>query len=51
MIRQKHEEASAALKREAQELRIDKTDRSALSSLFTEMAMRLNHEFHISNNG
>lgn len=51
VIRQKYEEASAALEREAQELRIDKTDRSTLASLFTEMAMRLNHDFHIPGNG
>ena len=51
VIRQKYEEASAALEREAQELRIDKTDRSTLASLFTEMAMRLNQDFHIPGNG
>lgn len=51
LIRQKHEEATSGLEREAQELRVDKTDRSALASLFTEMAMRLNHDFHASNNG
>ena len=48
LIRQKHEEAASGLEREAQELRVDKTDRSALASLFTEMAMRLNHDFHAS---
>ena len=51
VIRQKYEEASTALEREAQELRIDKTDRSTLASLFTEMAMRLNQDFHIPGNG
>ena len=51
VIRQKYEEASAALEREAQELQIDKTDRSTLASLFTEMAMRLNQDFHIPGNG
>ena len=46
-IRQKYEELSAALEREAMELRTDKTDRSALAALFTEVAMRLNNEFKI----
>jgi len=46
-IRQKYEQLSAALEREAMELRTDKTDRSALAALFTEVAMRLNNEFKI----
>jgi hypothetical protein len=46
-IRQKCEELAAALTREARELRSDKADRSALSSLFTELAMRLNNEFKL----
>jgi hypothetical protein len=43
-IRKKHEEASAALDRVAQELGEDKADRAALSELFTEMAMRLTND-------
>ena len=46
-IRHKFEELSAMLEREAVELRHDKTDRSALAALFTEVAMRLNNEFRI----
>ena len=46
-IRQKAEEILATLGREAQQLRSDKTDRSALAALLTEVAMRLNNEFHI----
>ncbi len=46
-IRQKHGELLSALEREAVELRTDKTDRSALAALFTEIAMRLNNDFKI----
>jgi hypothetical protein len=46
-LRQRCEELSLALDREAQELRSDKTDRTALAALFTEVAMRLNNEFKI----
>lgn len=46
-IQQKHDQLSAALTREARELRHDKTDRAALANLFTELAMRLNHEFKL----
>ena len=46
-IRQKYSELLAALEREATELRTDKTDRSALAALFTEVAMRLNNDFKI----
>lgn len=46
-IRQKYEELTAALTREARELRSDKADRTALSNLFTELAMRLNNEFKL----
>lgn len=46
-IRHKHDDLSAALAREARELRNDKTDRAALSNLFTELAMRLNNEFKL----
>jgi len=43
-IRQKTNEMLAALEREAQELRHDKTDRATLAALFTELAIRLNHK-------
>jgi|SRR6266850_2765852 len=46
-MRQKYSELLAALDREATELRTDKTDRSALAALFTEVAMRLNNDFKI----
>ena len=46
-IRQKYEELAAALTREARELRSDKADRTALSNLFTELAMRLNNDFKL----
>jgi DNA anti-recombination protein RmuC len=46
-IRQKYEELSAIIEREAAELGNDKTDRSALAALFTEVALRLNGEFKI----
>lgn len=50
-IRQKHEEVSAALERDARELREDKAGRAALAALFTEMALRLNNEFMIPEPG
>jgi hypothetical protein len=40
-IRNRVRETAAALTREIQELRADKTDRSALAGVFTEAAMRL----------
>jgi hypothetical protein len=43
-IRQRVEDVLARLAREAQELRADKADRSALAALLTEMAMRLTGE-------
>jgi len=46
-IRQKYDDLAARLQREAHELRNDKTDRSALANLFTEVAMRLNNEFKL----
>lgn len=46
-IRHKYDDLSAQLLREANELRHDKTDRSALANLFTELAMRLNNEFKL----
>jgi hypothetical protein len=44
-IGEKHREVMAALDREVQALRADKTDREALADLFTEVAMRLKKEF------
>ena len=46
-IRQKYDDLAARLHREANELRNDKTDRTALANLFTELAMRLNNEFKL----
>ena len=46
-IRQKTEDVLKRLAQESQELRTEKTDRAALASLLTEMAMRLNNEFKI----
>ncbi|MBD2204198.1 hypothetical protein H6G33_26225 [Calothrix sp. FACHB-1219] len=43
-IRQKYEEIIALLERESQELRREKTDRSQLASLFSELAIRLNND-------
>jgi hypothetical protein len=41
-IRQKYEEILALLQQESQELQKNKTDRSTLANLFTELAIRLN---------
>ena len=49
-IRQKYEELSALLEREVSDLGNAKTDRAALASLFTEVALRLNNEFRIPGN-
>jgi len=46
-IRLKVDEVLATLAREAHELRNDKIDRQALSSLLKEMAMRLTDEFRL----
>jgi hypothetical protein len=46
-IRRRHDELSAKLAREADELRNDKTDRAALADLFTELALRLNNQFRL----
>jgi len=46
-IRQKVDEVLASLARETGELRADKADRSAIASLLTEMAMRLNNELRL----
>ncbi len=43
-IRQKYTELASALAREAQGLRSDKTDRTALASFFSEIAKRLDQE-------
>ncbi|TFI50977.1 hypothetical protein BLD44_028760 [Mastigocladus laminosus UU774] len=41
-IRQKYEEILALLQQESQEIRAEKTDRSTLAAMFTELAIRLN---------
>ena len=46
-IRARHEEISILLDRRVHELRDGKTDRAALASLFTEVALRLNDQFQI----
>jgi len=46
-LEQKHREATALLEQRFLELRKDKTDKAALSSLFKEVAMRLNNEFSV----
>ena len=46
-LRSRHEETSALLERRFQALQHGKTDRAALASLLTEVAMRINGEFHI----
>ena len=46
-LRRKQDETSALLESRLQELHRNKTDRAALASLFTELAMRLNDEFQI----
>lgn len=43
----KHQETAALLEQRFHELRKDKTDRAALASLFSEVALRLNNEFRI----
>ncbi|MEO1377237.1 MAG: hypothetical protein AAFW70_23735 [Cyanobacteria bacterium J06635_10] len=43
-IRQKYEEILGLLQREADELKSEKTDRSQLSALFSELALRLNSQ-------
>ena len=50
-IRQKHESLLQSLERESQDIRFEKTDRSALASMFTEIAMRLNNEFKLPPTG
>ncbi len=48
-IRHKFDDLAATIEREATELRGDKTDRTALAGLFTEMALRLSNELHLPN--
>ena len=43
-IRQKYEEILGLLQRETDELKSEKTDRSQLSALFSELALRLNSQ-------
>lgn len=49
-MRQRYESILAVIEREVQELRSDKTDRSTLAALFTQVAMRLNNEFDMPKN-
>jgi seryl-tRNA synthetase len=46
-IRRKYDDVSSVLQRELAELNHEKTDRSALSALFTELALRLNQDFRL----
>jgi hypothetical protein len=46
-LRCKQDEMAALLERRFQELHKGKTDRAALATLFTELAMRLNDEFQV----
>ena len=46
-IRQKQDEVTSILHREVAQLNHEKTDRSSLASLFTEMALRLNNDLKI----
>ena len=48
-MRQKYESILGVIDREVQELRTDKTDRSTLAALLTQIAMQLNNEFEIPN--
>jgi hypothetical protein len=47
-IRSKGEELSALMERRTQELHHAKTDRAALASLFSEMALRLTDQFKVT---
>ena len=46
-LRARHDEISTLLEKRFQELRHGKTDRAALATLFTEVALRLNDQFQI----
>ncbi|MBA2747908.1 MAG: hypothetical protein H0U45_04015 [Tatlockia sp.] len=48
-MRQKYESILSVIDREVQELRTDKTDRSTLAALLTQVAIQLNNEFEIPN--
>ena len=48
-MRQKYESILSVIDREVQELRTDKTDRSTLAALLTQVAMQLNNEFEVPN--
>ena len=50
-IQAKQQEVAALLEQRFHELRKDKTDRAALASLFSEVALRLNNEFRIAGVG
>lgn len=50
-MRQKYEAIMTVIERETQELRTDKTDRSTLAALLTQLAMQLTNEYEISSNG
>lgn len=49
-MRQKYESILSVIDREVQELRSDKTDRSTLAALLTQVAMQLNNEFEMPKN-
>ncbi len=49
-IQKKHSESQTSLNREAEKIRDEKTDRTALAELFTEMAMRLTGDFNLPDN-
>jgi ABC-type transporter Mla subunit MlaD len=46
-LRARHDEIATLLEKRFQELRHGKTDRAALATLFTEVALRLNDQFEI----
>ena len=46
-MRQKHERVLQSLAQESSELRSEKTDRSALAAMFTEIALRLNGDVRL----
>ena len=46
-MKRRQDDAIALLERRFQELRHSKTDRASLAAMLTEVAMRLNDEFHI----
>jgi DNA repair exonuclease SbcCD ATPase subunit len=46
-IQARHDELASLLEKRVHELRDGKTDRAALASLFSELALRLSDQFHI----